>query len=164
VVIDPVFPKETGAMQTYLPKLMEYLAVNNSPAIPGRLNINQAPRALIAGIPGLDPTAVDQIIASRDVSVGQQRPEQKYETWLLQDGVVDLATMKKLMPLITSGGKVYRAQVVGFFDADGPADRVEVVVDATQTPPVVRRRWSLRDLGSGYSPEVLGVPASDDVK
>ncbi len=162
VVIDPAFPNDPGSMQTYLPKLMENLAVNASPTIPGRLNINQAPRALIVGIPGLDPSAVDQIIADRDVTIGQQRPEQRYETWLLQDGIVDLAVMKKLMSIVTSGGNVYRAQVVGFFDEEGPADRVEVVIDATQSPPVVRRRWSLRELGPGYSPEDLGVPAADD--
>jgi DNA uptake protein ComE-like DNA-binding protein len=163
VVIDPAFPNERGAMQTYLPKLMEFLAVNDSPMIPGRLNINQAPRALIVGIPNLPPTAAEQIIANRDVTLGMQRPEQKYETWLLQDGIVELAEMKKLMSLVTSGGNVYRAQVVGFFDEDGPADRMEVVIDATNaTAPVVRRKWSLRSLGAGYSPEFLGVPASDD--
>jgi hypothetical protein len=52
--------------------------------------------------------------------------------------------------------------VVGFFDEAGSADRVEVLIDATQSPPAVRRRWSLRTLGAGYSPEVLGVPLSDD--
>ncbi len=162
VVIDPAFPDDATSMQNYLPKLMENLAVNAAPSIPGRLNVNQAPRALLLGIPNLTPTQVDQIIATRDVSISEQHPEQKYETWLLQDEVVDLETMKKLMPLVTSGGSVYRAQVVGFFDKDGPADRIEVVIDATQSPPVVRRRWSLRALGPGYSPEFLGVPASDD--
>ena len=75
--------------------------------------------------------------------------------------VRSLATMKKLMPLVTAQGNVYRAQVVGFFDEDGPADRLEVVIDKTQSPPVIRRRWSLRKLGPGYTPEVLGVPAAD---
>ncbi len=164
VVIDPAFPDDPGAMQNYLPKLMDYLAVNSAPTIPGRLNINQAPRALIAGIPGLEPTQVDQIISNRDVTLGEQHPEQKYETWLLQTSVVDLPTMKKLMSLVTAGGNVYRAQVVGFFDEAGSADRVEVVIDATQSPPIVRRRWSLRELGPGYSPEVLGVPATDDAR
>ena len=69
--------------------------------------------------------------------------------------------MKKLMALVTTGGSVYRAQVVGFFDAEGPADRLEVVIDATETPPIVRRRWELRELGPGYSLEVLGVPLED---
>jgi hypothetical protein len=146
-------------MQRYLTLLMDNLAVNANPTIPGRLNINQAPRSLLAGIPGLTPTAVDQIIANRDVTLGQQRPEQVHETWLLSNQIVDLEQMKKLMALVTTGGDVYRAQVVGFFDAEGPADRLEVVIDATQTTPVVRRRWELKELGPGYPAEVLGVPA-----
>jgi hypothetical protein len=71
--------------------------------------------------------------------------------------------MKKIIGLVTAGGNVYRAQIVGFFDAAGPADRLEVVIDATKTPPVVRRRWELRDLGAGYSLETLGA-ALDDVR
>jgi hypothetical protein len=148
-------------MQRYLPLLMDNLAVNAAPSIPGRLNINQAPRQLLLGIPGLTGMAVDQIISNRDVTLGQQRPEQAHETWLLSGGIVDLEQMKKLFPLVTTKGSVYRAQVVGFFDAEGPGDRIEVVIDATQTPPVVRRRWELRELGPGYSREVLGVPAAD---
>jgi len=145
-------------MDSYLTKLMDNLTVNPATSIPGRLNINQAPRRLLAGIPGLTGTQVEQIIANRDVTLGQLRPEQAHETWLLTDGIVELDRMKKLMALVTAGGSVYRAQVVGFFDAEGPGDRLEVVVDATQSPPVVRRRWELKQLGPGYSREVLGVP------
>ncbi len=160
-VVAAAFADQPGAMQRYLPKLMDNLAVNAAPAIPGRLNVNQAPRLLLAGVPGLNSTAIDQIIANRDVTLGQQRPEQVHETWLLTDGIVKLEQMKRLMALVTTGGSVYRAQVVGFFDAEGPGDRMEVVIDATQKPPVVRRRWELRELGPGYSREVLGVPAAD---
>lgn len=160
-VVSAAFADQPGAMQRYLPKLMDNLAVNAAPSIPGRLNINQAPRQLLAGIPGLTGTAVDQIISNRDVTLGQQRPEQVHETWLLSDGIVELQQMKKLMALVTTKGSVYRAQVVGFFDAEGPGDRIEVIIDATQKPPVVRRRWELRELGPGYSREVLGVPAAD---
>ena len=53
--------------------------------------------------------------------------------------------MKGLMPLITAGGNVYRAQFVGYFDEEGPASRLEMVIDATQRRPVVRRRRELRD-------------------
>lgn len=149
-------------MATYLPKLMDNLAVNAAPSIPGRLNINQAPRALLTGVPGLTPEMVDQIISHRDLTMGTQKPEQKYETWLLTDDVVDLKTMKQLMPLVTGGGSVYRAQVVGgFFVADGLVHRVEVLVDATKKPAIVRRRWELKDLGRGYTPEALGAEADD---
>jgi hypothetical protein len=140
---------------------MENITVNPSETIPGRLNINQAPRLLMTGIPGLTSVEIDQIIANRDVTLGMVRPEQAYETWLLTEGIVELDTMKKLMALVTAGGNVYRAQVVGFFDAEGAADRLEVVIDATQLPPVVRRRLELRELGPGYTPEVLGVPLAE---
>jgi DNA uptake protein ComE-like DNA-binding protein len=160
-IVKPEFPDDPSAMDSYLPKLMENITVNPSETIPGRLNINQAPRLLMTGIPGLTSVEIDQIIANRDVTLGMVRPEQAYETWLLTEGIVELDTMKKLMALVTAGGNVYRAQVVGFFDAEGAADRLEVVVDATQLPPVVRRRWELRELGPGYSPEVLGVPLEE---
>ncbi len=162
-VIDPAFPSDRSSMQTYLPKLMDNLAVNAAPTIPGRLNINQAPCALLAGIPGLTPDAVDQIISNRDVTLGQQQPEQKYETWILTNGIVDLSAMKKLIGMVTSGGSVYRAQVVGgfFSDPQGAVHRTEVLIDATKTPAVVRRRWDLQDLGRGFTPEVLGAEAED---
>jgi type II secretory pathway component PulK len=163
IVIEPAFPNDRAAMTTYLPKLMDNLAVNASPTIPGRLNINQASRILLAGIPYFTSDQVDQILSNRDVTMGQQHPEQKYETWLLSDSVVELAMMKKLMPLVTGGGSVYRAQVVGgfFSDANGPTHRLEVLIDASKTPAVVRRRWELKDLGRGYTPDVLGAPAED---
>ncbi len=104
-VIEAAFPNDKSAMTDYLPKLMDNLSVNTSTSIPGRLNINQAPRVLLDGIPGLTPDVVDQIIAKRDPTMGPDRPEQKYETWLLTDDLVDLPTMKKLIPLITGGGK-----------------------------------------------------------
>ena len=110
----------------------------------------------------MTPDMVDQIIAHRDVTMSAQRPEQQYETWLLSDGIADLKEMKALMPFVTGGGSVYRAQVVGgFFVPNGPVHRVEVLVDGTQKPAVVRRRWDLRDLGRGYTPEVLGAAADD---
>jgi hypothetical protein len=147
-------------MRNYLPLLMDNLAVNASPTIPGRININQAPRRILMGIPGLE-LGVDRIIASRDMALSPNRPEQAYETWLLTDGIVELDEMKKLMALVTTGGSVYRAQIVGFFDAEGPATRVEAVIDATKSPPVVRRRLELDELGPGYSLDTLGAQADD---
>lgn len=161
-VLEAAFSDNQAAMQNYLPKLMDNLAVNAAPTIPGRLNINQAPRPLLLGIPGLDSNMVEQIIADRDVEVSPERPEQAHETWLLTDGIVDLETMKKLLPLVTTGGDVYRAQVVGYYDADGPGARLEVLLDATQSPPVVKRRREMTQQGPGYSLDVLGAAVDDE--
>lgn len=155
------FRDEPSAMRDYIPKLFDNFSVNASPSIPGRININQAPRVLLSGIPGLDSDVVDQIISNRMPEQDGQRPEQAYETWPLMSGLVDLATMKRLMPLVTAGGNVYRAQVVGYFDEEGPAYRLEAIVDATQEPPVVKRRRDLVEQGPGYSLDMLGTTVDD---
>jgi len=160
IIVEAAFSEDPTAMQTYLPLLMDNLAVNTAPMIPGRLNVNQAPRRLLMGIPGMDSILLEQIIGSRDVQLGMLQPQQVHETWLLTQGYVDLEKMKQLLPLITSGGDVYRARVVGFYDAEGPIARLEAVIDATVRPPVVRRRWELEELGqdaTAYSPENLGA-------
>jgi len=161
VVIEAAFSDDPGSMKGYLSKLMDNIAVNSDRTIPGRLNINQAPRRVLTGIPGLSSAEVDQIISERDVTLGQQQPDQVHETWLLTQGVVDLDEMKKLIGLVTTGGDVYRAQIVGGYFREGPTERLEVVIDATKTPPVVRRRMELRELGQGYSAETLGATLDD---
>jgi hypothetical protein len=161
IVVNAAFSEDPGTMKAYLSKLMDNVAVNSDRVIPGRLNINQAPRRLLLGVPGLPMGAVDVIISQRDITLGQQQPDQTHETWLLTQGVVDLNEMKKLIGLVTTGGDVYRAQVAGGYFRDGPVERVEVVIDATKKPPIVRRRIELRGLGQGYSAETLGAPLDD---
>lgn len=160
-VCESPFKNEPGAMRTFIPKLFDNFAVNSSASIPGRININQAPRPLLIGIPGMDSMIVDQIIAMRLPVDDGQRPEQKYEVWPLMSGMVDLAQMKQLMPLVTAGGDVYRTQVIGYFDEEGPAYRLEAVIDATQAIPVVKRRRDLVDQGPGYTLETLGVTVDE---
>jgi len=38
---------------------------------------------------------------------------------------------------------------------------IEVLIDGTKKPAIVRRHWDLRDLGRGYTPEILGAEADD---
>jgi type II secretory pathway component PulK len=160
-VVSAAFASDTASMRDYLPKLFDNLAVNAAPSIPGRIDVNQAPKPILAGIPGLTADGVERIISTRDLDVTSDRPDRAYETWLLTEGIVDLPTMKKLMPLVTGGGSVYRAQVVGYYEDEGPGYRIEAVVDGTKTPPVVRRRRDLLEQGTGYSLDVLGGQADD---
>ena len=101
--------------------------MNARPSIPGRLNINQAPRALLTGVPGLTPDMVDQIISNRDVTMGHTAARAEIRNLAAQRRRRGPQKMKKLMPLVTGGGNVYRAQVVG--DSSTPtarSDRLEV--------------------------------------
>ena len=63
----------------------------------------------------------------------------------------DLETMRELDPFLTARGDVYRAQVLGFFDGNGPVHRQEAIIDGTQIPPRVVWQRDLNELGRGYS-------------
>jgi len=128
----PFSSDPTEAMQ-YLPQLTDYVGTTSAASFPGRININQASRTLMLGIPGMTSDMVDSIIANREVEYTGQHPEQRSETWLYTDGIVTLDEMKSLIPYITAGGSVYSAQVVGYFDQGGTSSRVQVIIDAT--PP-----------------------------
>jgi hypothetical protein len=75
--------------------------------------------------------------------------------------LVDLPQLKTLLPYVTTGGDVYRAQVIGYFDDKGPATREEVVIDATSSPARQVYWKDLKMLGAGYPAEVLGGSQSD---
>ena len=62
-IIEAAFPDDPIAMAVYMPLLMDHLSVNPDPTIPGRININQASRAVLLMIPGMTEDAADQIIS-----------------------------------------------------------------------------------------------------
>ncbi|HEX5103454.1 MAG TPA: type II secretion system protein GspK [Pirellulaceae bacterium] len=156
------FPDDIGAMNVYLPMLMDYVTVNPAPTIPGRINMNQASATVLAGIPGMTPEIVEQIISLRDVAPSSDRPARRHETWLLQEVVVDLPTMKLMMPFVTCGGDVYRAQVVGYYQGGQAASRSEVIFDATSPLPRLLFWRDISHLGRGYAVETLGVDFSEE--
>ena len=155
------FSDELGAMNVYMPQLMDHVTVNPAGTIPGRININQASRTVLLGIPGMTPEIVDQIILRRDVAPTGDKPNRRHETWLLQEGVVTLEEMKTMMPFITAGGDVYRGQVVGYFQGGQAASRAEVVFDATSPLPRILFWRDISHLGRGYALETLGVDYSE---
>jgi hypothetical protein len=61
------------------------------------------------------------------------------------------------VPFICGGGSVYRAQVVGYYESEGPASRIEVVIDGTEVRPRVVFWRDLSNLGRGYPPGTLGL-------
>lgn len=151
------FPDDPSQMQTYLPLLMDNLTVNSDPVVPGRINVNQAPRVLLGSLPGMPPESVESIIAARDFEVDSARPERAHATWLLAEGYVTLEEMKQLDPFLCGGGNVFRAQIAGYYEAEGPVARLEVVVDASNGIPKVLHKLDLTPLGAGFGPEILGV-------
>ena len=152
--LDSPFVEDLAAMNDYLPKLLDKTTTVAGPAIPGRINVNQAPRCVLAGIPGMTPDALDQIISKRIPDPAKAGRSHRYETWILTEGLVPLATMKTMLPFINAGGCVYRVNVVGFFDDRGPIARLEVFLNAAKPPTSVLFWRDVSHVAIGYTPSL----------
>ena len=146
-------------MGTYLPKLFDNCTTVSGTSIQGRININQAPRTVLMCIPGMTSDLADQIISNRqpDPAAATAKPDQTCPAWPLIEGIMPLATMKAMLPYITAGGSVYRAQIIGHFDKGNPVARLEVILDATQHPTRVLFWKDMSHLAGGFPGEVAGA-------
>ncbi|MCP4461254.1 MAG: general secretion pathway protein GspK [Planctomycetaceae bacterium] len=155
-------PVNSGNLAQTLPLLMENLTTVDSDNIPGRINIMQAPRAILAGIPGMTDDILQGILDYREFELndpGLTDLNKKYETWIMlpPTPLVDLETMKTMMPFICCGGDVYRAEIVGYFDDNVATSRAEVILDTTEPLPRILFWRDKSHLQRGYSVESLGT-------
>ena len=143
-----------------MPTAMQNLTTFEGPTIPGRINIMQAPRRILEGIPGFTPEVVDRIVQVREFELDDPDgvdENRKYETWIMVEGIVDIETMKSLMPYICTGGDVYQAEIVGYFGDGAGTSRVEVVLDTTVPIPRILFWRDKSHLQGGYSIDALGT-------
>jgi len=159
-ILQSPFGEDLVSMGTYMSTLMDLVTIVTDPVIHGRININQAPRDILLGIPGMTEEIVEQIVGQRDPRAAD--PAYGHETWLLTQGLVTLDEMRSLMPFVCAGGDAYRAQVIGYYDDGRAASRLEVVLDATQQPARVLLWRDISHLGRGYALETLGVSAAGE--
>ncbi|MDC0574320.1 general secretion pathway protein GspK [Pirellulaceae bacterium] len=155
IIIDSPWP--VIGFGTYIDHLMDNSSTSDNPTIPGRLNINSAPRTLLEGVPGLSSEAIDRIVQERFTDPSQDTSNYtRHETWLVKNLIVTLEEMKVLQPFITGNGDVYRAQIIGYYEGGKASSRAEVVIDSTTVTPRVRLWRDLSHLGRGYPLDVLG--------
>ena len=151
---------DPGTLLSAMPILEEKLTVLNDEFIDGRININQAPREILMAMPDVTETIADAVIMARPpVEAGGMSEAMMANrispAWLLAEGLVDLATFKRLGPWLTTGGDVYSFQAVGYFDQGGPTTRLEAMIDATKAPPRILFQRDLTTLGRGFDPALL---------
>jgi DNA uptake protein ComE-like DNA-binding protein len=153
-------PVTTASLGMLMPVIMDELTTQKGAVIPGRVNIMQAPRRLLMGIPGMTEELLDDILRYREFELdspeGADRNRQ-FETWLLVEGFVDLTTMKALLPYVCCGGDVYRAEIVGYFDDQIGNSRAEVIIDTSSPLPRVLFWRDKSHLQRGYSADTLGT-------
>jgi hypothetical protein len=129
------FSLENSSGEEKFLTLLDVASVSSEIVVSGRINVNEAPRIILETVPELDRQTVLQIVNRRGVAGEKRQGKYRHLIWLLSEKIVDKELMKKLSKRLTTGGDVYRAQIIGFFDGQGTVNRAEVVIDATVKPP-----------------------------
>ncbi|MBI3410660.1 MAG: general secretion pathway protein GspK [Planctomycetes bacterium] len=135
-----------------LPKLFNAATVLAESEIPARVNVNTAAREVIAALPELTEADVQSVMALQPKPANGDLANPTFQTpaWLYTDANVKAATLSKLEKYITTRSQVYRVQALGYFDnGQGPAARVEAVIDTNGGQPRILAYRDLSDLGKG---------------
>jgi hypothetical protein len=141
-------------MASYTPVLMDKVTTVQGETIPGRINIMECPREVLLGLPGMTAEIGEQILEAR--MDGSESETRKYETWLAVEGFVTMDQMRALMPLVTCGGDVFKAQVIGYIEGSAASSRIEAIVSGAGKVPEVVFFRRLDHLGRGFDIPTLG--------
>lgn len=136
------------------PQLMDYLTTVDATAVPGRINIMECPQEILRGIPGLSDEVVDQILEAR--GDGSDSPTREFESWLAVEGIVTMDQMRAILPLVTCGGDVFKAQIVGYIEGDAAFSRIEAIISGAGDVPNILFFRRMDHLGRGFDIPTLG--------
>src|SRR5262249_41403530 len=108
---------DMGQAKDLLPKLFAAATVISDTEIPARVNVNSAPREVIAALPQLTDSDVQSIMALQPKSANGDLANPAFQTpaWLYTEAGVKASTLSKLEKYITSRAQVYRVQALGYF-------------------------------------------------
>ncbi|MDA7950750.1 MAG: type II secretion system protein GspK [Pirellulaceae bacterium] len=143
----------------FLGDILDKFTTVDDEKIIGRININEAPRTVLLGIPGADEELVDLVLSERenldqgllDLNTGDSI------AWLYAQGLVTLDQLKEFVPYITAEGSVFKTQIVGFFDDGVGYHRVILVLDRSEELPRILSLQNVTHLGRGFSLDELGA-------
>jgi hypothetical protein len=143
-----------------MPKLEQAFSWVDDAYLDGRIDVNQASQAVLMTIPGMTESIADAIVLARpqisaDGFAKTTMTTRGTPAWLLAEGIVDLEMLRLLGPWLTTGGDVFRFQAIGHYDEGGPNTRLEAMIDATQSPPLIVLQRDLTVLGRGFPPSLM---------
>jgi type II secretory pathway component PulK len=143
---------DAGQLKQLLPILLDQTTTTQQTDLPGRVNINTAPQAVLLTLPGLTNTDVQTIMSQRPDPSSLNAPDASFSTpaWLLTQANLKASTLKSLEKYITARTQVYRVQSVGYFEGGGPSVRLEAIIDTNQGRPRILFWRDLTELGRGF--------------
>lgn len=144
----------TDSVRDVLPIVLDKLTTVSDTDLPGRINVNTAPREVLSTLPGLDTADVDAIFAKRPSGSSADGIDPIYQTpaWLYTEANIAVSKLQALERYVTARTQVYRIQSVGYFQNGGPVVRVEAVVDVNDGKPRILYYRDLTELGRSIDP------------
>ncbi|HEV3082767.1 MAG TPA: hypothetical protein VGY66_23485 [Gemmataceae bacterium] len=148
-------PLNTSTLATLLPEVLDKLTTVNGGEMPARVNVLTAPRAVLAAMPGLAESDVQNILSNRPGSSAIDGSDTSFQTpaWLITHANLNPKTLQSLDRYITSRTQVYRLQALGYFDRGGPTARIEAVFDTNNGRPRMLYWRDITELGKGFNPQ-----------
>lgn len=148
--------KDPNQQESLLPLLLDKVTTSKSKDSPGRINVNTASQAVLTTLKAiattLSDTDIQNIVAQRPApsSADWTDPIFQTPTWLVTRAKLSPTVVKSLEKYITTRTQVYRVQSIGYFDQDGPAARIEAVIDTNKGRPRILMWRDISELGKGY--------------
>jgi type II secretory pathway component PulK len=117
-----------------------------SQPILGRINLNTAPRRVLALVPGMDGEMIDVILANRETA---DLPRDTI-AWPIVEELVDPALYKQAAPYLTASAYQFHVEVLAYGDHTRLMRRYEYIIE--MQGPVAQFRYyrDLTSLGPGW--------------
>lgn len=143
---------DPGKMRQYLPILLDKFTTRQDSEIPARINVNTASATVLATLPGLEETDVQNITTRRPSPGTGDNGDPVFQTpaWLMTDANLTPAKLQALERYVTARPQVFRVQSIGYFNQGGPAARIEAVIDTNAGQPRIVYWRNLSELGKGF--------------
>ncbi len=141
---------DSAKRRDLLPKLFEHVSIFQESDIPARINVNTAPREVLATLTDLTDADVQAIMNARPKLSDTEAPDPIFQTpaWLLVQANLKASLLKKIEKNITTKSQVYYVQAIGQADRGGTTARVEAVIDTNQGRPRILMWRDLSELGT----------------
>ncbi|HET6428399.1 MAG TPA: type II secretion system protein GspK [Phycisphaerae bacterium] len=115
----------------------------------GRVNLNSAPKEVLAALPGLSETAAQQIVDLRETLDAEERST---TAWVYAQGVVSAEEFKQAAMCLTARSYQYRVRSFGYSPTCGRFCVLEAVVDLASGRPEIVYLRDLTRLGPPLAP------------
>jgi hypothetical protein len=139
---------ESGVGKEELAILLDRCTAAFADRLPGLINLNTAPPAVLQALPGVDEALAEAIaVARRDLNPEQLRTP----AWLYEEDLVSAGTFRSLAPYLTARSQQFSFRVIGYGIPSGRYRVLEVVVDGAAAAPAILYLRDITRLGPPFS-------------